>query len=165
MWLALWRRTRAVGLFFNSGSTCRELGSQQGERPQVTSAYFEHSSRQRSNSPALPSAHQDRLSPKRSFRHQVVRVARLSVASSPIAEYRFENCEIVGPGIFSEFSQVTLSSCTFESTVCFLDLPPHASGTLRLRRCAFVHCAFADLGFALRAEEKRVLLERVARRL
>jgi hypothetical protein len=128
------------------------------------SASFEETPRGHREVPAHPFVSDDPLSPQRSFRNQLVRVTRLAVASLPIQGYRFENCEIVGPAIFSEFSRVTLSSCTFESTVSFVDLPADASGTLRLRRCVFVHCAFADVGFALGVDATDALLGRVARR-
>jgi hypothetical protein len=94
----------------------------------------------------------------------LVRIARLSTASTPIEGYRFENCEIVGPAIFSEFSDVVAFSCTLEESCVVVDLPDVMMGTLALRRCEFVHCSFADLGFALPPTQANAILGELARR-
>jgi hypothetical protein len=100
---------------------------------------------------SLSSSHLEptRVRGLRSYQNQRVRIACLSLDSSSLAGLRFENCEIVGPAVIADLSDVRLSRCTLEDSCAIEVVDRSLVGALRVRRCEFVHCSFADIGFAL----------------
>jgi hypothetical protein len=131
----------------------------------LTCSHFEAEPLPFRTRPFSPSNRQPTRAPApRSYKNQLVRIARLGLDSRSITGLRFENCEIVGPAIISDLVDVRLTSCTLEDSCAVQDVEGPIVGTVTLRGCEFVHCSFADIGFALSPDGARWVRASVARR-